>query len=178
MKEYSRDFRGRMVQRMSGPKSVSAHALSKEVGIGQPTLSRWLREAATISTMAKRKTKAVAPKSTGPAPRRPSDWPMEEKMRVVLESVGLSESELGSTLRREGLHDEDLVRFRDEVRGAALSGASSAKKARSGPTDDQKKIKALERELRRKEAALAEAAALLVLRKKLNALWGEEGEDT
>ena len=178
MKEYSRDFRGRMVQRMSGSKAVSAYALSKEVGVGQPTLSRWLREAATISTMAKRKTKAVTPKSTDPAPRRPSDWPMEEKMRVVLESVGLSESELGATLRREGLHDEDLVRFRDEVRGAALAGVSSAKKARSGPTQDQKTIKALERELRRKEAALAEAAALLVLRKKLNALWGEEGDDT
>jgi transposase len=178
MQEYSRDFRGRMVQRMSGSKAVSAYALSKEVGVGQPTLSRWLREAATISTMAKRKPKPGAAGSKGTAPRRPSDWPIEEKIRVVMEASGLSETELGGTLRREGLHEDDLVRFRDEVRAAALAGVSATKKARSGPSDDQKKIKALEHELRRKEAALAEAAALLVLRKKLNALWGEEGDDT
>ena len=41
----------------------------------------------------------------------------------------------------------------------------------------RQRIKQLERELKRKEAALAEAAAILVLRKKLNALWGSDDED-
>ena len=39
---------------------------------------------------------------------------------------------------------------------------------------DKKRIKQLEKELKRKDAALAETAALLVLRKKLNAYWGED----
>lgn len=38
----------------------------------------------------------------------------------------------------------------------------------------QKRIRELERELHRKDQALAEAAALLILRKKLNALWGDD----
>ena len=71
-----------------------------------------------------------------------------------------------------------IAGFRDAVRSAAVAGLLAAKKSRSGPTEADKRIKTLERELRRKEAALAETAALLVLRKKLNALWGEEGEDT
>ena len=61
------------------------------------------------------------------------------------------------------------------MRQAALAGFTASKKPRN---DEQKRIKDLERELKRKEAALAETAALLVLRKKAGALWGGEGEDT
>lgn len=175
MTVYSEAFRRRMVERMSGPRAISACALAKEVGVHQPTLSRWLREAATVATVAKKRT---ASKAASPVPRRPSDWPADEKVRVVMESVGVADSELGAFLRREGLHEDDLARFRDEVRSAAVAGLSAAKRARGGVSEDQKRIKTLERELRRKEAALAEAAALLVLRKKLNALWGDEGDDT
>lgn len=175
MTEYSEAFRRRMVERMSGPRSISASALAKEVGIHQPTLSRWLREAATVSAVSKKKPKSKAPSAS---PRRLGEWSAEEKVRVVMESAALADSELGAFLRREGLHEEDLAGFRDEVRSAAVAGLSTAKKTRSGPTEADKRIKTLERELRRKEAALAETAALLVLRKKLNALWGEEGEDT
>jgi transposase len=90
-------------------------------------------------------------------------------------AAALPETELGAFLRREGLHEDDLSRFRDEVRNAAVAGLTASKKPRN---DEQKRIKDLERELKRKEAALAEAAALLVLRKKAGALWGGEGEDT
>lgn len=167
---YSEAFRGRMIQRLSGASAMSASSLSKEVGVSQATLSKWLRDASTMAAVSKKKSK----KSSSSGPRRPSDWPAEDKLRVVLEASSLTGTELGAYLRREGLHEDDLVRFRE----AALSGLTEAKKPRSGPTEADKRIKTLERELRRKEAALAETAALLVLRKKLNALWGEEGEDT
>ena len=61
------------------------------------------------------------------------------------------------------------------MRAAALGGLQP-ERARSGV--EQKRIKELERHLKRSNAALAETAALLVLRKKAVALWGEEGEDT
>ena len=93
-----------------------------------------------------------------------------------MEAAGLADAELGAFLRREGLHEEELVRMREEVRAAAIAGLG-AKKTRA-QTDEQRRIKELERDLTRKEAALAETAALLVLRKKAVALWGEEGEDT
>jgi transposase-like protein len=53
--EYTETFRARMVRRMLGPKALTATALAAEVGISQPTLSRWLRETATVEAMDKRK---------------------------------------------------------------------------------------------------------------------------
>jgi transposase-like protein len=159
-----------MVERLTGPTAMSAAALAQEVGISQPTLSRWLREAATVVGVTKKKSK---PRGSPSEERRPSQWSAEEKVRVVL--VAAAEADLGGFLRREGLHETDLARFREEVRSAAVAGLSPSKKPRN---DEQKRIKELERELKRKEAALAETAALLVLRKKAGALWGEEGEDT
>ena len=177
MTEYTEGFRARMVERMTGPGAISANALSREVGIHQPTLSRWLREAGTVASVSKKKSKSrPKPKSASPAASPPKQWTAEEKFRVVLAAASVSEQDLGEFLRREGLHEEDLERFREEVRSAAIAGLTPAKKAARG--DEQKRIKDLERELKRKEAALAEAAALLVLRKKAGALWGGEGEDT
>jgi transposase-like protein len=175
--EYSEAFRRRMVQRMTPPRATSATTLSAEVGVPQPTLSRWLRDAATVGDVAKRKkTETRAPQREAIAARPLSSWAPEEKVAIVLEAGGVTEAELGGWLRARGLHEEDLTRFRDEVRAAAVAGL--APKRTKGTAAEQKRIKELERELRRSKAALAETAALLVLRKKAVALWGEEGDDT
>lgn len=176
MTEYSEAFRNRMVEKLSGPRAMTAGALSKEVGVPQPTLSKWLREAATVASVSKKKAK---PKKSGTAAaRRSGARSAEEKVRVVLGSAGLADAELGSFLRREGLHEEDLVRYREDVRSAAVAGLTAAKPVRGATTEEQRRIKELERDLKRSQAALAETAALLVLRKKAVALWGEEGDDT
>jgi len=155
---------------------VKARILAEEVGVSQSTLSRWLRKASIVSAVAK-KSKQKA-KKTPHTPIRPTQWSPEQKYRVVMASSAISDAELGVFLRREGLHEEDLARFREEVHVAAVAGLQAAKKPRSGASEEQKRIKALERDLKRSNAALAETAALLVLRKKAVALWGEEGEDT
>ena len=165
--EYSERFRSEMVAKMLGPQAVSANSLSKRVGVRQPTLSRWLREA-KLSVVSKRSKVKEALRH-----RRVSGWSAEEKLRVVGASAGLDGSGLGELLRREGLHEADLTRFREE----ALTGLSPKPRS-SGPTPEMKRIAELERELRRKDKALAEAAALLVLRKKVDALWPAEGDDT
>jgi len=95
-------------------------------------------------------------------------------MRVLREADGLDDTELGALLRREGLHEVQLEQWRQAVDEAALS-ALGGRKQRSA---DQKKVRQLERELKRKDKALAEAAALLVLQKKFQALWADEDENT
>ena len=159
---YSKEFREALIARMLPPESVSACALSEEVGVGHSTLSRWLRIARKMSLMGGEKKKAMMP-------RRPQDWKAEEKLRAVLESASLSEEELGEYLRRHGLHESDLAEWRED----ALEGLSGKKTKESS-----KRVRALERELKRKDKALAEAAALLVLRKKAQALWGDEDDST
>lgn len=173
MSTYTVGFKNRMIERMAGPDAVSATALSKECGVSQGTLSRWLREsAATLGGMSK-KTKSGS--EGGKSPRR---WTAQEKVRVVMEASALSEEELGAFLRREGLHTAQLEEWRatlTEAATSALSGTSSKKKSKS---PEAKRVRELEKELRRKDKALAEVTALLALKKKLEALWGDEDDDT
>ena len=176
---FSTKFKEDMVRKMAAPGGPSANALSAEVGISQPTLSRWLREASSLAHMPRRKKKPkvqAAARLPGPtvSPRRPQDWSPEEEMRVLREADGLDDAELGELLRREGLHEAHLEQWRQTANEAALS-ALGGHKQRSA---EQKKVRQLERELKRKDKALAEAAALLVLQKKVRALWGDEDEST
>jgi transposase-like protein len=176
---FSPEFKEAMVRKMAAPGGKSANALSAEVGIAQTTLSRWLREASNLTHVPRKKKKPKAPVTAQPPesavrPRRPQDWSPEEKMRVLREADGLDDAELGGLLRREGLHEANIEQWRQTVTEAALS-ALGGRKQRSA---EQKKVRQLERELQRKDKALAEAAALLVLQKKVRALWGDEDEST
>ena len=148
------------------PSGPSANKLSHEVGIGQPTLSRWLREATTLEGVTKRR-KRSKPQTTTPTQRQPEARSPEEKLRLVLEAGGLADAELGEFLRRHGIHETDLAAWRE----AALGGLG-VQPAASTRSNDARRVRELEKELRRKDKALAETAALLVLQKKVRAIWG------
>ena len=171
---YPETFKEKMVSRMSGPSSISANALSEEIGVAQTSLSKWLREAAGVEDVAK-KVNGKANKTKGA--KRPQDWTAEEKLDAVLEAFSLSEQELGAYLRRKGLHATELEQWRRRVTEAATE-ALQGKRARKKVSVEAKRVRKLERELRRKEKALAETAALLVLKKKAAAIWGDEDDST
>lgn len=173
---YSLKFKEKMVRKLMGPGARSASSLSQEAGVSQATLSRWLKQA-KMGTM-----KKDEPQSNGPIERasgRRKRWTPEEKMRVVSEATAVGEAGLGAFLRREGLHEADLQRFREEVLEAAERGFAAGRRKR-GLSPEEKQLRRLKKELTRKEKALAEAAALLVLRKKAEAFFlsEEEGDDT
>ncbi len=162
---YNEGFKARMIQRMAGPERITASALSKEVGIGQPTLSRWLRER-SLGGM------------TDEQPKTRRTWTATEKLRVVQEASQLKGDELGELLRREGLHEANLTEWSEAVNAGALARLAPAKRSRSKRSPEQKRIDELEKELTRKEKALAEVTALLVLKKKVQEIWGDGGDDT
>jgi len=156
-----------MVSKLVGPHAMSAQALANESGLAQATLSRWLKEASTL----KRKMK---PKDDEPPrSRQMQDWTPEEKLAIVLEAAALSEGELGVFLRSKGIPSALL----DEWREQALTGLRGTKQV-GATVVGSKRIKELERELRRKDKALAEAAALIILKKKAQEIWGDEDDDT
>src|SRR5262249_20394073 len=154
--DYSEAFKSKMIQRMCGPSARSANDLAQEVGVPQTTLSRWLRNARTVGGMPK--PRKPRPEVQNRSPRRPEDWTPEEKLQAVLEASKLSDAELGEFLRREGLHEAVLAEWRVSAFGALSGPAKAASNAK-----EQRRIRELEKELRRKDKALAEAAALLVL---------------
>ena len=164
-KRYSERFKQRMVQRLVGPRKVSANTLSKEVGVPQPTLSLWLREAGRVRVV-------NDDDDMQPPPKRPDDWPPKEKLAAVMEAASVAEADLGLWLRRKGLKEEHLRQWQE----TALTGFGT-KPTRAGSAD-RKRVKELERELKRKDKALAETAALLVLQGKMQALWEAEDNPT
>ena len=135
---------------------MTATALARELGLPQPTLSRWLTEAML------RPMSIDEPKS----PKSSKAWTPVEKLHALAQADGLEAEALGAFLRREGLHEAQLAEWRQAAQ-AALGGPASGKSSRA----DVKRIKELERELNRKEKALAEVSALLVLKNNMTAYW-------
>ena len=105
--------------------------------------------------------------------RRPQDWSAEEILDTVLEAARVPDEELGAFLRRKGIHEAHLQEWRERLL-AGLEGP--ARRSRRSP--EARRIKELEKELYRKDRALAEAAALLVLQKKVRELLGGGDDDT
>lgn len=104
-------------------------------------------------------------------------WSAEAKLAVVIETAPLSESELSEYCRQQGLYPEQTREWKAACLQGQHSLAEHRQQEREQSKKDKKEIKALKKELNRKEKALAEAAALLVLRKKFNALWEEKEDD-
>lgn len=169
--QYSNGFKARMVRRMAGAEGISATALAKEVGVSQATLSRWLRGASTVGAMGGGQNNR---EGGGKSPRR---WTAEEKLRVVNEAARLSDTELGAFLRKEGVHQAQLDEWRVVIAEAAKNALSGSKR-RAKVSPESKRIQELERELLRKDRALAEVTALLALKKKAQEIWGDGDDDT
>jgi transposase-like protein len=152
-KPFSVAFKQKMVQRLTGKNAVTASQLSRETGVRQQNLSRWLEEARSLPYVAKK-----------PKPVR--EWTVEQKARVVAEASKLDGEELTAYLEREGVKLAEYERWRIALDEGGRASASTTKR-----------IRQLERELARKEKALAEAAALLILKKKVETLYGEDEDD-
>jgi transposase len=156
---------------MSGPRGLPAKALALEVGVSEATLSRWKNDVSRVTCMGKRARRNLRNNSVN---ARPKDRSPEEKLRLIIEAASLSEEQLGEFLRREALHEADLDRWRHD----SLAGLSAQVVPKREADIEASRARKLEKELDRKDKALAEAAALLVLQKKVQELWGDEDDDT
>src|SRR5579863_5233083 len=113
-------------------------------------------------------------KAAVPASQAGTSRSAEEKVRIAMAAAALAPEELGAFLRREGVHEAEVEQWLAAIREALDGGAAKS----SGRSAGSKRIKELERELRRKDKALAETAALLVLQKKVREIWGDGDDGT
>lgn len=162
---FTQEFRDAMVKRLVH-EGMSLQQLSRETGVGKSTLSKWRSRAADRITDEPLTGQNVAGTRSS-----------EDKFHVVMETYSLNETELGEYCRAKGLYPEQVAEWRKACMQANAQQAALHHRLRQ-ELKDEKQIKAdMARELRRKEKALAEAAALLVLRKKAEAIWGDQGEE-
>jgi len=162
---HSPAFKAKMIEKMLHPAGPSAYALASQVNVSQSTLSKWRRDALTLDGMTSKK------KSSG----RRKNRSVEEKLRLVHEASQLPDEELGAFLRREGVHESQLEQWRELVHEAF---GKQTPESRRREKDVRDRNRVLERELNRKDKALAESAALLWLKKKTAEIWGDEDDDT
>ena len=162
MTHYSEEFKASIIARMLAPSNVSVSQLALETGIPKDTLYAW--------RIKHRKSCGNAPASTVAS----GELSSEEKFAAVIESAALNEIELSEYCRRKGLYPEQIHAWRKTCVQANAPAAPGVERTRV--RTQGKRIKQLEAELRRKDKALAETAALLVLQKKVRAIW-EDPED-
>ena len=178
---YTERFKEAMLSRMLGPEGISASELARQSGVSQPALSR-MAAATRVGVEFVKKHREKKQKSEPMTPKRRT---ASEKLRLIVAAEGLQGEELSALLRGEGVYESELKEWRE----AASAAISPTTEGAPGPLSAghrkelaavQRELKELKRELRRKEKALAEAAALLMLEKKLQALgWDErfQGEE-
>ena len=165
MKPYPEERKEALVRRMMPPENATVSSLARETGISEQTLYTWRRQA---------KGRGLAVPGDG---KNPEGWSSEDKFAVVLETAPFNAAELAEYCRRKGLYPEQIAAWRAACQVANANAAEQAREQQHQSKEDKQRIKQLEKELQRKEKALAEAAALLILRKKAQAIWGDKEDD-
>lgn len=159
---YSSGMKAAIVKRVLPPADESVSEVSRETGVSAATIHYWKKQAS--QGMLDLGDGGVRPRDRGPG----------EKLTLLLESKAVSAEEHGEWLRSRGLHSEHLPLWEQELREIVTE---KEKQRQQQLTELKRKNKELEKELARKEKALAEAAALLVLKKKAQAIWGDDEDD-
>ena len=159
---YSKKLKDSIFKRLAPPNAEKVSYLAKELDIPKNTLYTW-------------RTKVL--KESPTTSKKASKWTSKDKFQAVLETSSLSELETSKYCREKGIHLTELKKWAKQCQNANNNKIVDPQKLKNNLKNEQKKNKNLQKELRHKEKALAETAALLVLRKKANAIWGDQKED-
>lgn len=160
---YSDDYKEQALAKVYSRGNRSIQAIADELNLSVHTLKTWMNHTALNDN-----------KRTQNPAKRPQDWSPEQRLQALHETYGLSGEALNAWCRERGLFVHQLSQWKTDfcAAGQGLAGREDAQTVRSLKVENQR----LERELTRKEKALAEAAALLILQKKYRALLGGEAE--
>ena len=157
---YPTQRKAAVLKKMLPPNNKPIALLAVEEGIAQGTLYSWRAQARAKG------------KLMPDGDMTPQGWASADKFAAVLETAALNESDLSAYCRERGLYPSQVKQWRAACEQANDGDRAQNKRLQDNTRNADKRIKALERELNRKEKALAETAALLVLRKKAQAIWG------
>jgi len=167
---HTQSFKIQAVEKaLSRSPQTSLQEIADSLGVGYSTLGTWIsksrkHELEGVDSLMKTKEK------------RPQDWSLEERLNMVIACASLDEEKMSAYCREQGVYSHHVMQWKEDF----ANGHSSVSKAKSQTELKHLKNenKALKKDLNRKEKALAETAALLVLQKKVNAIWGSDEDNS
>jgi len=164
-KRYTEETKASILKRMMPPNNESVSQISKEFGITEPTIYKWRKEA------------RIAGNPTPGDGQVSEKWSSEDKFLVVMETYAMNQADLADYCRKKGLYKEQIEAWRESCLNANGRESNQTKQLNQELKEEKRKAKTLEKDLLKKEKALAEAAALLLLRKKAQAIWGDQEDE-
>lgn len=162
---YSKEIKSAAIKMMLPPNSKPLSHIHDKTNIPVATLTKWREEL--------RSNGHAAPGGE----EQPEKWNSRDKFLIVVETIAMNEAELSEYCRQKGLFPEQVKQWQDVCQEANGGAASDLVEASRQQRAVEKELKVVRKELQRKESALAEAAALLVLSKKAEAIWGTHEEE-
>jgi transposase len=154
---YGHKFKTQTVARLLPPKSAPITTVSAESGVSVATLERWRADALS-------------------KPARERAWTAAARLQAVIATAAMDETQRSAWCREQGVYPTQLQQWKENAT-AALSEIPEERISPQETRDARKRVKELERDLRRKDKALAETAALLVLSKQLEAIFQRSEEE-
>jgi len=171
--KHSASFKIRAVEKaLNRANGITLNTIIDELGIGRSTLTKWVRDA----RYNKLENLTGGGTLSSRNEKRPQDWGLEERLEIVMACESLDEEQRSEYCRKHGVYPHHIKQWKLDF----ISGNSSSEDVttRQEVKNLKNENKALKKELNRKDKALAETAALLVLQKKVNAIWGNDEDDS
>lgn len=162
-KTYTKEQKEAMVSKLLPPNNISILELSTESGIPKSTLNDW--KAKALKKM----------NNTGNLNFNKKIMTSRDKLHIIMDTYTLTEYDLAKYCRENGFYVNEVKKWRVDFESSLDKEPNAVKEVKEELLEEKKKNKRLAKELNRKEKALAEAAALLVLQKKFQAFM--EGEE-
>lgn len=165
MRKYNVEFKESVLSQMEAPDHPPLRELAQKNNMSYSTLVDWRRELKASAKIASGDNEVTR------------NWSSRDKFLIVIETAAMNEEERNAYCRSKGIYPEQLELWKEACVAANGDQVALARTLRGELREEREKSRLLERDLKRKERALAETAALLVLRKKADAIWGEGEEE-
>lgn len=171
--KFNQSFKVQAVKKaLNRRNDVSLKEISISLGVGYSTLTKWIVQSKNqeFEMASSNEINDISKE------KRPLDWSLEERLNVVIECAGLDDAAISERCRQHGIFPHHVAQWK---RDFVSNSHHKTEANKGGETKSLKnEVKSLQRQLNRKDKALAETAALLVLQKKVNDIWGTDEEDS
>ncbi len=165
--KFSQSFKKQAVEKaLNRSDNITLKEIADPLGVGLSSLSRWILQAK------KQELETESPNEiiNMTKDKRPQDWTLEERLNMIITCATLDEVDLAENCRKQGIYPHHIAQWKLDFSNGNHSDNKTI--SRTEIKTLRHENKSLKKELNRKDKALAETAALLVLKKKVNEIWG------